>query len=138
MALTAGCGHKEDNTLHDAAHELYGKSLEAMLAYTDSMKSARDSARVHALSRGLEERLTHINFEYPTDAYLEISEGQNDTLTNLTFEFTHLRDSLLYRFANPIILLPDSLNGEAVPDSIGSIVTAEAGTEASAAVSTLP
>lgn len=73
------------------------------------MRLAKDSATVLRLSEGFEEALTHLNFEYPADADIDMSEGENDTLANMNLRFAHLRDSLLYRIAHPLVLAADSI-----------------------------
>lgn len=111
------CTQKKDTSLADAARALYEKSVALSNLYTDSMKNAKDSATVLRLSEEFEEALTNLNFKYPADADIEMSEGENDTLANLNLSFAHLRDSLLYRIAHPLVLAADSVASDstAVP-----------------------
>lgn len=103
VALIAGgsCQRKEVSRQEIEADELYHKSVRATRAYLDSLSFAKDSATVLRLERNLEENVTKLNYAYRPETYLAISQGQNDTLSNLTLRFAHLRDSLLYSFAHP-------------------------------------
>ncbi len=108
MTVT-GCGPKKDYGRSEAARSLYERCLSTTMLYTDSLRDARDSATVLRLSACLDYELARINYVFPPDTDLDVSEGENDTLTNLTDKFVLLRDSLLYRFAHPLVLRPDSL-----------------------------
>lgn len=115
ISLTmAACKEKGDREAGAPADELYSKSLAILRTYTDSLASAHDSAAVAHIDKEVESRLTHLNYAYPPQTYLEISEGQNDTLTGLTLRFAHLRDSLLYRLAHPLVFRPDSLPADSM------------------------
>lgn len=125
-----GCRPKEDNTLQVAAKSMYERSKLTIRRYTDSLGVARDSATVLGLSHRLENELTKLNYSFPADAYMEYSEGANDTLVMLTTKFTLLRDSLLKRFGDPSILIADSLKTDSLRiDSIRqkSAVTSDKG-----------
>ena len=104
IALTAlsGCKKTPNNSLRDDAVDLYRQSVMLIAQYTDSFNCAKDSAKLLELNERFEHDLTALNFKYPSETCLEISEGENDTLTNLTDKIVSLRDSLLYRYANPI------------------------------------
>lgn len=102
LMMSVSCNRKEVSKSEIEADQLYHKSVKLTEEYTDSMTLAKDSATVLRLDQNLDDRLTKLNYEYSAEAYLEISQGQNDTLTNLTLRYVSIRDSLLYRFANPV------------------------------------
>lgn len=104
-----GCGSKGDGGRAANARALFERSVRLNALYTDSLRGARDSATILRLSSGYEEALTSLNFEYPAGTDPDMSEGENDTLINLTLRFVALRDSLLYRLAHPLVLRPDTL-----------------------------
>lgn len=117
IPLAVSCHHKEASQLEIEADQLYHKSVEITKLYTDSLQKAKDSTSVIRLSQGLEEKITKLNYDYRPEAYLEISQGQNDTLTNLTLRFASMRDSLLYQLSKPAQTPSDSTGndtGEAV------------------------
>lgn len=110
MTVTAGsCRNNSDNGQGDKARSLYEHSVRLIMKYTDSLDMAKDSASILRIDKNYDEALTKLNYDYPADTDLLISEGENDTLTNLTLKYVSLRDSLLYRLAHPLVLRPDSL-----------------------------
>ncbi len=112
IQITVACRHKETSQLEIEADQLYHKSVELTKHYTDSMAKAKDSTTVIRLSQGLEDKITKLNYEYRPEAYLEISQGQNDTLTNLTLRFASMRDSLLYQLSKPVVETNDSIEND--------------------------
>ncbi|MDE6682981.1 MAG: hypothetical protein K2J87_06100, partial [Muribaculaceae bacterium] len=88
-----------DNSKRIQASELYQKSVRLIRLYTDSFENAQDSATLLNLNERFTSSLTALNFKYPSETCLEISEGENDTLTNLTEKIISVRDSLLYLYA---------------------------------------
>lgn len=105
MAVMISCARKEDNTLRDAAQQLYSDSRDLLKAYTDSMAQCGDSAFIERVDANFERNITAINFKYPPNTYLEISEDENDTIAQLTGKYTGLRDSMLYRLAHPLLIV---------------------------------
>ncbi|MDE5789929.1 MAG: hypothetical protein K2H96_01690 [Muribaculaceae bacterium] len=92
-----------DNSKRINASELYHKSVRLLKLYTDSFAMATDSVTLLGLNERFSSSLTALNFKYPSETCLEISEGENDTLTNLTERIIDLRDSLLYVYAHPVV-----------------------------------
>ena len=75
---------------------------------------ATDSSTLLSLCERYDDTITRLNYEYKAGADYEMSEGENDTLTNLTFRFISLRDSLLQRYANPAKIDPDSTTRDSI------------------------
>lgn len=98
-----GCDTGRNNPRGADAPSLFHKSMSLIKAYTDSMMLATDSTRVESLANGLEERLTKLNFSYPADTDLQLTEGENDTLAIVTSKFVKLKKERLYQFAHPIV-----------------------------------
>lgn len=89
------CSSGDGNARNPKARELYLKSLKLAKAYTDSIQNARDSAEIVRLSKAYETALTNLNYAYPADLGLEISEGENDTLVKVTMRYVAVRDAKL-------------------------------------------
>lgn len=112
LLLFSGCQKPVDNTRRLNAADLYQKSVMLIKLYSDSFSNASDSATLLELNDRFSSALTSLNFKYPSETCLEISEGENDTLTNLTEKIISIRDSLLYLYAHPIV--PDSLSTDSL------------------------
>lgn len=107
----AACTQKAENVNRQNARDLYEKSLDITRLYLDSMKNAKDSAHAEGLALRFDEILTKINYSYPADTDLELSEGENDTLANLNRRLIMLKDSLLLKFSGrDKEVTPDSLS----------------------------
>ena len=111
----SGCRNQGDNGQGEQARALYERSARIIVKYTDSLAQAHDSATILRMDKNYDEELTKLNYDYPSDTDLAISEGENDTLANLTLKYVSLRDSLLYRLAHPLVLRNDSLPADTIP-----------------------
>lgn len=102
LGMLLSCSSKDNGSRKPEARSLYEKSFQLTTLYTDSLIAARDSAEVERLSKAYSDALTELNYSFPADIDLEISEGENDTLKNVVLRYAVLRDSLLYSFAHPV------------------------------------
>lgn len=118
MLLSPSCVKKQQFTLRDHAISLYNESRRLIKIYIDSMSHAGDSAKVEAIGARFEDKLAKLNFKYPANTDLDISEDENDTLIMLTTEYVVTRDSMLYRFAHPLLLRPDSLAADSTAKAV--------------------
>lgn len=110
--VVESCQEKRPDEGRENGTQLYNRSVALTRQYIDSLRGAKDSAAVHGLSERYEEALTHLQFEYPAETYLQIEEGKNDTLTRLTLRYAELRDSLLRRMGS--IEKSDSLSKDSI------------------------
>ena len=104
-----GCERKADNSERAEARALYEESLALIDRYTDSVSAAKDSATLNGLMVRYQEEIGDLNFRHAPETSYAISEGENDTLTTRTLRLVNIADSLLYRYAHPLILRADSL-----------------------------
>lgn len=118
LLAAVSCRKQPDTGRAAEVRELYEKSIEIGMLYTDSLKHAKDSDAVYRLSKDFDDRIAKLQYGYPPDTGLEISEGENDTLTNMTLRIIELRDSLLKGFASTLKTDSDSanLNLPEIPD----------------------
>ena len=93
VLTVASCSSKNENTRDPKARELYLRSLRLLTSYSDSMRNAEDYDEVMRLSQGYEDAVSNLNYEYPPDLGLEISEGENDTLVKFTMQYIAIRDA---------------------------------------------
>lgn len=114
-ATLCGCERKADNSERAEARALYEESLALIDRYTDSVSAAKDSVTLNGLMARYQEEIGDLNFRHAPEASYAISEGENDTLTNRTLRLVNIADSLLYRYAHPLVLRPDSVSKDSVP-----------------------
>lgn len=107
LMTVVACGNRNTESRDPQARQLYEKSVGLTKRYIDSLTHVSDSASIERISKGYESAITKLNYEFTPDVYVDISEGENDTLTMLTLRFITLRDSLVYRLAHPL-QLPDT------------------------------
>lgn len=112
------CGRSHQEGENSEAFQLFSAIRELNMKYIDSLVVAKDSNQVNKLTQTYEERMVKINFSYSPDTDLLMTEGQNDTIVALTSRFALIRDSLLYRFSNPILAQPADSTVVAAPDSL--------------------
>lgn len=136
LCISAGCREDRHNSKRDQAVNLYYKSVNLIRLYTDSIGMAKDSATLLGMSDRFAKKMTDLNFQFPSETDLEISEGENDTLTNLTSKYVMLRDSLLYRFAHPLTqadsiaaLAKDSLAKDSISAATAEKIKAQSKTK---------
>ena len=110
-----GCERKADNSERAEARALYEESVALIDRYTDSVSVAKDSATLNGLMVRYQEEIGDLNFRHAPEASYGISEGENDTLTTRTLRLVNLADSLLYRYAHPLVLRTDSVSKDSVP-----------------------
>lgn len=113
-----GCGRKPNKNSHIHAAQLFEKSLVLLRAYTDSLSIAKDSAHVEFLARAYESKINAINFEFPPETDLRLTQEENDSLIKLTDRLVAARKDRLKYFASP---KKDSILTGHLPKSIDSI-----------------
>lgn len=99
LTILASCKENDDQSSHIAADQLFEKSLIILSAYTDSMKTARDSAHVESLARAFESKINAVNFEFPPETDLKLSQEENDSLIKMTDRIVEARMKRLKSFA---------------------------------------
>lgn len=98
LLLSAGCTRETATDDHSDADALFRESVRLLRTYTDSLAKATDSATCRRLSENLDSELTKLNFRYPANTDMSLTEGQNDTLYRLTTRYIRIRDK---RISNP-------------------------------------
>lgn len=84
VLATPGCIRNNSETSHEAAGKLFEKSIKLLSIYTDSIHSASDSASVESLIHTYEYKINAVNFEFPPDTDLRLTEEENDSLIKMT------------------------------------------------------
>jgi len=91
MAITmCSChGNKDDNS-HAMARQLFSKSISLIRIYTDSIRNATDSTSFKRMTEGFEDKIAKINFQFPPDTYLKMTEEENDSIIKMLDRFVQI------------------------------------------------
>lgn len=110
IALFAGgCRRKDDNNLDREAKELFENSVRLIKSYSDSLKTAGDTARIEYLTNAFDKSLTSLNFKYPADTDLSLSEEENDSMIKLISRIVELRQQRLKELDKNLHLAVDTV-----------------------------
>lgn len=94
-----GDGKIKDRT---AAHDMYEHITSLTRTYIQKIEAAEDSAVWARVNLEYEDSLDKVNFHYPPDTDLLLSEGQNDTIVRLTRAYVEARDKRINSILHPI------------------------------------
>lgn len=104
IMVLAGC-HAENRVIdRNDANDMFQSITTLTKKYTAKMSSVSDSAEWAVLCTAFEDSLDKINFRYPPDTDLLLSEGQNDTIMSLMQEYIKVRDSKIDKIMHPVIV----------------------------------
>lgn len=113
LCIAGACSETKTDPAEEKAKELYKNSVDLTRNYIDSISAATDSVALLGMNERFDEAMTELNYRYSPNVALKITEGENDTLVNLTDRYVAVRDSLLYRFAHPLVSR-DSLASDSI------------------------
>lgn len=108
LSSCSGGKHSEDRA---SADSLFKAVASLTGEYTVKITAARDSADWAKITKEFEDSLTKINFNLPPDTDLQLTEGQNDTIYQLTEAYIAARDARLNAIMHPKAPI-DSVPGE--------------------------
>lgn len=111
-----GCREAKGND-RAMAEQLFAKSERIVRLYTDSVRHVRDSASLHRMEEGVNARLSNINYQFPSDTDLRLTEEENDSLIKLMDRLT----SLINEKHTQLELLAEG--GDSIPIGVVSPVT---------------
>lgn len=104
MAAFSGiisCGSEKKVKDRSAARKMFAEITSLTKSYTSRLENAGDSATWAKICTQYEDSLVKINFSYPPDTDLLLSEGQNDTIATLTRGYIKARDERINAILHP-------------------------------------
>ncbi|MDE6696302.1 MAG: hypothetical protein K2K25_05430 [Muribaculaceae bacterium] len=121
MTMLASCSAEKQKKDRRGADDMFGKISALVSDYTQKVSEAKDSASWADACSEFEEKLDKINFSYPPDTDILLTEGQNDTIQSLIQEYVNARDLRIQELLHPIIetdSIADSLaiNADNIPE----------------------
>lgn len=124
LAAAAGCNKEKRIKDRSAGDELFRRTVALVERFMVRMENTPDSASVSMLALQFEDSLERLNFSYPPDTDLLLTEGQNDTIHQSLKRLMEIRDerlSTLLRQRLPADTIPsDSVTLEDASHSPGN------------------
>lgn len=122
ITTLASCRREENKSLADTSELLFQKSEQLIRVYIDSIKNAKDSLALYSIIKNFDGKITNLNYEFPPDADLAMSEEENDSLITLYKKLEAIKahqDSIVMNK-----ILTDSLNTTEKDSTLISATTA--------------
>lgn len=95
------CKTETDVKDRTEAHELFENIVSLTKRYSGMVSEAKDSAEWEKHCTAFEDSLDKINFKFPPDTDLLLSEGQNDTIMTMMKAYIEARDSRINEILHP-------------------------------------
>lgn len=83
LIMLASCHVEQNDSGKGMAHQLFAKSVSLVKVYTDSIGSVNDSASFNRMREDFDEKMAKINFQFPPDTDLNMTEEENDSLIKM-------------------------------------------------------
>ena len=83
MTALLSCHHNNNQGNHEVARQLFMKSMYLTEEYIDSLEQARDSASINRIVENFNLKITTVNYQFPPDTDLDLSEEENDSLIRM-------------------------------------------------------
>ncbi len=120
LLCAPGCKQEKPQKDRSEAKEMFERICKLTKEYADKLADSPDSSSWAANCNEFEDKLDKVNFSYPPDTDLLLTEGQNDTIHSLMMEYVKVRDERIHAILHPIVELDSLMN----LDSVGLIETA--------------
>lgn len=115
LVFTGACSRNVDNSGRENARLLYDESVRLIHVYLDSIVNTRDSTEVALLNNNFVESVARLNFRYPANTDLHLTELENEILAKMTARFAGLGKKRLRELkghpATPDPIRKDSVAG---------------------------
>ena len=112
ICMLSACGSDKPARDRSDAISLFKEVTSLTESYTGKIKVAPDSASWAAVSTEFEDSLDKVNFRFPPDTDLLLTEGQNDTIAQLIVRYIKARDRRIHDIIHP--LPPDTVAADTV------------------------
>lgn len=108
------CSKETKSKDRSNAKEMYEQICKLTKDYTEKVADSPDSASWAATCAEFEDKLDKVNFNYPPDTDLLLTEGQNDTIYSLMMAYLEARDGRIHRILHPIALTDTIVNADSI------------------------
>lgn len=108
----SGCSKEKKYTDRSDAKEMFERICKLTRDYTDILANSPDSSSWAKATGEYEEKLDKINFSFPPDTDLLLTEGQNDTIHTLMLAYIKARDERIHDILYPIAEVDSLVDGD--------------------------
>ncbi|MDE6341358.1 MAG: hypothetical protein K2K93_03490 [Muribaculaceae bacterium] len=98
MLMASGCTPEKKSKDRSAGDDLFRHTVALAERFALRMENTPDSVSVSDLYVEFEDSLEKLNFSYPPDTDLLLTEGQNDTIHDRLMRLIEVRDERLQTF----------------------------------------
>lgn len=93
------CGNKKESRRSGDADVLFTQSVNLLNQITQQLTFAKDSLSVDSLSDLFEKKIVEINFSVSPETDLNLTEQENDSLSNLYRKYLSIKSAKLIEFS---------------------------------------
>lgn len=97
------CTPEKKEKDRSASQDMFDHITSLTKSYIHKIEAAEDSAAWVRVNLEFEDSLQKVNFSYPADTDLLLSEDQNDSIVRLTRDYVKARDSRIRDIIHPIM-----------------------------------
>lgn len=106
-SILTACSREKLPTGNQEARILFSQSAELISVFISEINIAKDSVTLDSLQQIFEKNITDLNFKFPPETDLKLTEEENDSLFYL---LNQLKQSLYNKKRELIIVPVDSLD----------------------------
>ena len=110
----AGCSKEKKYVDRSDAKEMFERICKLTSDYTEILANSADSLSWAKATSEYEEKLDKINFSFPPDTDLLLTEGQNDTIHSLMLAYIKARDERIHEILYPIVEVDSLVDGDSI------------------------
>lgn len=125
LLLASSCAQESKKKDRSEATDMFRRITALTRNYTSRLSEATDSASWAEVCKEFEDSLDKINFSYPPDTDLLMTEGQNDTIHEAMLAYIDMREKIIHDILRPALpvdsLQIDSLEYDAGGSEVASI-----------------
>ena len=125
MTALLSCHRNNNEGNHEVARQLFMKSMYLTEKYIDSLEQAKDSAALNRIVENFNLKITSVNYEFPPDTDLDLSEEENDSLIRMFKRIDSTVGKKLKSFAEKTA--NDSIPADSIPIDSTKAVKASSG-----------
>ena len=95
LLLNLQCIREDKKVTDPQGEKLFKMTISHISTYTDSLTNITDSAQLQKIIKDFEDKLIKIQYQYPPEIYLQLTEDENDSIAKLSEIFILKRNKRL-------------------------------------------